>query len=260
MVFKAHKNLRQGEYNMKILSISNINNQTSTSKAPSFQMKTFRPEDIPGHKHFDLQRKITLKLNRLIESGSTDAGKLRKALRDSLLIINRGDWASKILKEHDFIKRKPTLTKLLRSGNIEKQMDVVNEIFKAKSDRMNTDIYNKYLFNTIIPHIQKTDNTTLGDYILSITVTKDHCASSLLERVSLLNELGHNEDHVIELESYIGEKTGVDAEVKKVCPDYVEMAEKISKEAIAKIKNIMLSKRVLNIKESIDPKTPIILG
>lgn len=260
MVFKAHKNLRQGEYNMKILSISNINNQTSTSKAPSFQMKTFRPDNIPSYKLFDLYRKKILKINRLIESGNINVGKLQEALRDSLLIINRGDWASKILKEHDFIKRKPTLTKWLRSNDIEKQMDVVNEIFKAKSDRMNTDIYNKYLFNTIIPHIQKTENITLGDYILGITKEKDHCASSLLERVSLLNELGHNEDHVIELESYIGEKTGVDAEVKKVCPDYVEMAEKISKEAIVKIKNMMFTKRALNIKESIDPKTPIILG
>lgn len=211
---------------MRIGIVNNNKNNLYSSKQ-QLMFQGVRPERATD---------VILNSTRVLNSKTPDVNKLKLALRKTIkaLKLNTDKNTDFIL---NFSNQKGSLTRKLKSNDIEKQKETIDKIFDLKSTVENKRMYindvDKYIWNTVVPLIQNSKNAELADYILAKVPNNIEklSASACQERVDFIAALG-NKSHIEELKRYAGEQVGISSYVKQVAPSYVKTVGETAEKAI----------------------------
>lgn len=130
--------------------------------------------------------------------------------------------------ELDFAKKKAAITKQLKSGDLQKQKDAIvdallfqKESLQQKNENF-TKTINNYINKTVINHIKTDKDTDLATFFLAkdnsfntpVAYNQERqleqtTSDEALRRIKLIEQLGHSDKHLKELQGYTGNQDGI---------------------------------------------------
>lgn len=194
---------------MKVGIINNQSNTVLTKKSKiSFQQRQILNPLSLGALHKDSHKP-----------------KLFTSIRQVMKVLSKTAPQSKpkiVINPIDELK---VLSVNLKSKNVIIQNKAIKKIFElyTKDDFANKNAISKFVWNEMIPFIQKSNDKNLANSALNIHkgITEkrnlffrsNQSDLSIMDRIKLIEAIG-NDSHLKELESYMGKQRGIHGEVK----------------------------------------------
>lgn len=194
---------------MRIGILNNSFNQNRNNQNLKFKARRLTP--ISGEAY---AQEIITRMHAAIASKKANPASLKTVLKEALELIKNRDCikygvVETTLFKYNFNKNKGHLTKKFNSNNIKKQKEVISSLFKLTENADSKGIFSgcvdKYIFEKIVPHIQKNKNKELADYVLNNMPKVEYKPESVYKikrRINLIAALGNKDQHSIELNKY----------------------------------------------------------
>lgn len=181
----------------------------------------------------------------------------KKAINEGLKLLQKhlSSTYEQAVLEINFTKKKPALTKQLKSGDLEKQKDSIFNVLiyqKENPKQINENFsktINNYINKTVINHIKANKNKDLATFFLAQdnylnTAIVYNAEKGLaqapkaeaIRRIKLIEQLGHSESHINELQGYTGNQDGIiEGSYRNDFPEEFNKVAQMADQAIEKL-------------------------
>lgn len=100
------------------------------------------------------------------------------------------------------------IVKDLKSKDLDKQKASIKKLFelRAEGNELGSHAVDSFIWKKVVPFVKKSQNKELMDHVLNVSKKNIHSIKDLLERIKILEQLGHSKTHWSEARGYLSEE------------------------------------------------------